>query len=364
MNEHLASENTALIAELAKLQRKQRQQEEEEGRQRQGPSLVAGIPAHQLESLLSLPGTSPAAAVAVPYSSASAVPLDVSEAHAEAPDADQAQKKSVEKKSRAKREMPPEAWDASHSALQLRAQTLETQVELTRLRAEGEVLRAEAAEALTEAQAKQGVINMLQQQLSAAHSQHDKEVKELKRAAKLMGRRTEELTQQLPKAEGDSSIQVSWMSMPMLRPKRSMSAVEASCAFLRTSALHVDALACMHRCCHRSSSSSLLGCQHQNHTTAIHMRSSTVRAAGQPRSGCSIAAKSGSTATDSRTQMHVMHRCRPFGMTMQSRGMHGRQQNVLFRHSSPACRTSAMTWHASWLSEISSSKPEMSGSAT
>ncbi|KAL0044312.1 hypothetical protein WJX82_011048 [Trebouxia sp. C0006] len=120
----------------------------------------------------------------------------------------QLKKKSVEKKSRVKREMPPEAWDASHSALQQRAQTLKTQVKLTRLRAEGEVLRAEASEALTEAQAKQGVINMLQQQLSAAHSQHDKEVKELKRAAKLMGRRTEELTQQLPKTDGDSSLQV------------------------------------------------------------------------------------------------------------------------------------------------------------
>lgn len=225
MNEQLASENAALIAELAKLQRKQRQQEEEEGRQRQGPSLVAGIPAHQLESLLSLPGTSPAAAVAVPCSSsASSVPPEVSEAHADVSDADQAKKKSVvEKKSMAKREMPPEAWDASHSALQWRAQTLETQVELTRLRAEGEVLRAEAAEALTEAQTKQGVINMLQQQLSAAHSQHGKEVKELKRAAKLTERRTEELTQQLPKTDDDSSIQVSWMSMSMLMPERCIS---------------------------------------------------------------------------------------------------------------------------------------------
>ena len=229
MNEHLASENAALIAELAKLQRKERQQEEEEGRQRRCPSLVAGIPAHQLESLLSLPGTSPAAAAAVPCSSlASSVPLDMPEAHAEAPDADQAQKKSVEKKSRVKREMPPEAWDASHSALQQRAQTLKTQVKLTRLRAEGEILRAEAAEALTEAQAKQGVINMLQHQLSAAHSQHDKEVKELKRAAKLMGRRTEELTQQLPKTDGDSSLQVSWMSMSMFTPECLM---DGSCSY-------------------------------------------------------------------------------------------------------------------------------------
>ena len=229
INEHLASENAALIAELAKLQRKERQQEEEEGRQRRCPSLVAGIPAHQLESLLSLPGTSPAAAAAVPCSSlASSVPLDMPEAHAEAPDADQAQKKSVEKKSRVKREMPPEAWDASHSALQQRAQTLKTQVKLTRLRAEGEILRAEAAEALTEAQAKQGVINMLQHQLSAAHSQHDKEVKELKRAAKLMGRRTEELTQQLPKTDGDSSLQVSWMSMSMFTPECLM---DGSCSY-------------------------------------------------------------------------------------------------------------------------------------
>ena len=224
MNEHLASENAALIAELAKLQRKQRQQEEEEGRQRQGPSLIAGIPAHQLESLLSLPGTSPAAAMAVPCSSlASSAPLDVSEAHAEAQGANEAKKQSL-----AKRQTAPEAWNASHSALQQRAQTLKTQVKLTRLRAEGEVLRAEAAEALTEAQAKQGVINMLQQQLSAAHSQHDKEVKELKRAAKLMGRRTEELTQQLPKTDGDSSLQVSWMSMSMFTPE---SLMDGSCSY-------------------------------------------------------------------------------------------------------------------------------------
>jgi len=232
MNEHLASENAALIAELAKLQRRQRQQEEEEGRQRQGPSLVAGIPAHKLESLLSLPRTSPAAAVAVPCSSsASSGPADAPEAHAEAPDADQAQKKSVEKKSVAKREKLPEAWDASQSALLQRAQTLETQVELTRLRAEGKILRAEAAEALTEAQTKQGVINMLQQQLSAAHGQHGKEVKELKRAAKLTERRTEELTQQLPMTNGDSSFQVSWLSMSMLTPERCMSGMNYNCAY-------------------------------------------------------------------------------------------------------------------------------------
>ena len=256
MNEQLASENAALIAELAKLQPKQRQQEDDEGRQRQGPSLVAGIPAHQLESLLSLPGTSPAAAVAVPCSSlASSVPADVAEAHAEAPHADHAQKKKVEEKSVAKREMPLEVGDASHSALQRRAQTLETQVELTRLRAEGEVLRAEAAEALTEAQTKQGVINMLQQQLSAAHSQHDKEVKELKRAAKLTERRTEELTQQLPKTDGDSSLRVSWLSM--LRPESH----ERQLCTQKTSALHVETLAHMHRRRHCSPSSSLLGCQ-------------------------------------------------------------------------------------------------------
>ncbi|DBB05703.1 TPA: hypothetical protein ACH3X1_012310 [Trebouxia sp. C0004] len=201
MNEQLASENAALVGELAKLQRKQRQQREDEGRQRQGPSLVAGIPAHQLESLLSLPGTSPAAAVVVPCSSSSSsVPLDMLEAHTEAQDADKAQKKSV-----AQREMVPEAWDASHSVLQWRAQTLETQVELTRLRAEGVILRAEAAKALAEAQTAQGVINMLQRQLNAAHSQHDKEVKELRRATE---RRSEELTQQLPKTNDDSSQQV------------------------------------------------------------------------------------------------------------------------------------------------------------
>jgi len=265
MNEQLASENAALIAELAKLQRKQRQQEEEEGRQRQGPSLVAGIPAHQLESLLSLPGTSSAAAVAVPCSSsASSVPPDVSEAHAEAPDANEAKKKSL-----AKRETAPEAWDASHSALQWRAQTLETQVELTRLRAKGEILRAEAVEALTEAQTKQGLINMLERQLSAAHSQHGKEVKELKRAAKLTERRTEELTQQLPMTNGDSSFQVSWLSMIVLMPERCMSTMEDNYANRGSLPRMLMLFACELRCRHCSSS---LGCQQVSalHNSNIH----------------------------------------------------------------------------------------------
>jgi len=283
MNEHLASENAALIAELAQMQRKQRQQGEDEGRQRQGPSLVAGIPAHQLESLFSLPGTSPAAAIAVPCSSsASSVPPDVSEAHPEAQDADEAQKKSV-----AKRETPPEVWDASHSALQRRAQELETQVELTRLRAEGEILRAEAAEAVAEAQTKQGLINMLQRQLSAAHSQHDKEAKDLKRAAKLMERRTEELTQQPPKTEGDSSLQVSWMSKPMLTFERCMSAMADSCAYR-------GSLLCMLMLLHACTDAAIAlphhpywdVSRHQHHTTATHISSSTVLAAGHPCSGC------------------------------------------------------------------------------
>lgn len=252
MNEHLASENAALIAELTKLQRKQKQQGEEVWRQKQGPSLVAGVPAHQLESLLSLPGTSPAAAVAVPCSSsASSVPLNISEAHAEAPGANEAEKTSL-----ARRETAPD-WDASHATLQQRAQTLEAQMELTRLAAEGEILRAEADKAATAAQTKQGVIYMLQRQLSAAHSQHDKEVKDLKRAAKLMERRTEELAQQLPKANGDSALQVSCVSMTMLMPERCMSVMQASCAYrgsLLCTSMHLyactdAAIALPHRPC-------------------------------------------------------------------------------------------------------------------
>jgi len=68
MNEHLASKHADFIAELVKLQHRQRQQDGDEGHQKQGPSLVAGIPAHQLVCLLSLPGTSPVAQHLEPFS--------------------------------------------------------------------------------------------------------------------------------------------------------------------------------------------------------------------------------------------------------------------------------------------------------
>jgi len=210
MNEHLASENAALIAELAKLQRKQRSQDAEQRRQKQIPALVAGIPTDQLESLLSIPGTlaiptatgpsssSAGAAGAASSSSLHESSLPLSSA------ADEAQRKSDSKSLSVS-----DSWHASHSALHQRAQDLVAQVELTQLRAECEVLRAEAAEAATQTQTKQGVVITLQRQLNAAHAQHQKEVKELKKATKQVERRAEDLVQQLPKTVDDSSVQVS-----------------------------------------------------------------------------------------------------------------------------------------------------------
>ena len=185
MNEQLASENAALIAELAKLQRKQRIQAIEAGRQKQSPNSVAEIPTNQLESLLSLPGTAAAAAVASSSSSQAA---------------DEQQSKAM---------TPSESWNGSHAILQQRAQHLQTRVELTHLRAEGEMLKAEAAEAAAQAQTKQGVVITLQRQLNAAHTQHQKEIKELKKAAKQIERRAEELAHQLPNSSDDSPLQVS-----------------------------------------------------------------------------------------------------------------------------------------------------------
>ena len=189
MNEHLASENAALIAELAKLQRKQRIQAIDEGRQKQSPNSVDEILTNQLVSLLSSPGTAAAAAVASSSSSQAA---------------DEEQRKGDSKAM-----TPSESWNGSHAILQQRAQHLQTRVELTHLRAEGEMLKAEAAEAAAQAQTKQGVVITLQRQLNAAHTEHQKEIKELKKAAKQIERRAEELAHQLPKSSDDSPLQVS-----------------------------------------------------------------------------------------------------------------------------------------------------------
>lgn len=198
MNEHLARENAALIAELAKLQCKQRSQIADQGRQRPGPSLVAGLPSDQLESLLSYPGTASAAAAA-----ASAL-SDESSAQANAGVTDAPAKEGDDSMLTA-----PERCDTPHAALYHRAQHLETQMELIRVKAECEGLRAEAAEAAGCAETKQGITNMLRRQLSAAHTQHEKEMRDLRKAAKLIERRAEELAQQLPKAAVDPSLQVS-----------------------------------------------------------------------------------------------------------------------------------------------------------
>lgn len=210
MNEQLARENAALIAELAKLQCKQRSQVADQGRQRHGPSLVAGIPSDQLESLFSYPGTASAAAAAAPSSSSTAAAnaaasalSDDSSAQANASSIDVTAKESDDSMLTA-----PEHCDTPHAALYHRAQHLETQMELIHVKAECEGLRAEAAEAAGCAETRQGITNMLRRQLNAAHTQHEKETRDLRKAAKLIERRAEELAQQLPKAAVDPSLQV------------------------------------------------------------------------------------------------------------------------------------------------------------
>lgn len=206
MNEQLASENAALIAELAKVERQQTRQAIQKGRQREFPALVAGIPAKTLESLLSLPGTAAAATADQPSSAASTV----------------RQLSSVSTKGCNEKTEPDNnltnvaegfastlgtAWVDTHSSLQQRAQQLDAQIELTQLRSEIETLKAEVADAAAQALTKQGLIHTLQRQLSAADSQHQQEIKELKRAAKQAERRSEQLAQQPNKAD-DSSVQV------------------------------------------------------------------------------------------------------------------------------------------------------------
>ena len=245
MNEHLATENAALIAELANLQRKQRNEALQEGRRQQSSDLVAGVPKTQLESLLStsdqqdtadhaVPSSSSAARSAAPSSPASAAALTSSSSQlaaagssaAEAavpasssaggglftsPEADATLGRKEEEEhadSAAARSSLTESQQSTHSDLQQRAQLLETQVELTHLKAECEMLRSATAEAAAQAETKQGVVITLQRQLADAISQHQKEVRELKKAAKQVERQADELSQQLPKKADESTTQV------------------------------------------------------------------------------------------------------------------------------------------------------------
>ncbi|KAL3142275.1 hypothetical protein ABBQ38_002618 [Trebouxia sp. C0009 RCD-2024] len=192
MNEQLASENAALIAELAQVQRRQNRQAIQEGRQR-GPALVAGIPAKTLEGFLSLPGTAAAATADQSF------PADAT-THGEEAEQDGKSANVIEGSA----SIP---WVDTHSILHQRTQQLDAQMELTRLKSENETLKAEAAEAAAEAVNKQGLIHTLRRQLSTADSQHQEEVKQLKRAAKQLERRCEKLAQQLPDKTDDSSVQ-------------------------------------------------------------------------------------------------------------------------------------------------------------
>ena len=207
MNEHLAKENAALIGELAKLQRKQRNQAAEQGRQQQFPESVVGIPRDKFARLLSAPG-----AEAAEVAEASAASLSSA-------DGDNSSHTNRLAKTGNPGEEPNSSisssgfaddWDSMHSALRQRTQLLETQFELTRLRAECEMLKAATSEAAAQAETKQGLVATLQRQLADATTQHQREVRELKKAAKQVERRSEELSQQLPKKADDSTLQVKW----------------------------------------------------------------------------------------------------------------------------------------------------------
>lgn len=198
MNEQLASENAALIAELAKVQRRHARQAVQERRQRDTPALVAGVPAKTLEGFLSLSATAAATAPADQSSSTNAT--------ARGKEAEQDEKSAsvvegVESTSCA-------AWSDAHLSLHQRAQQLDVQIELTRLKSGNETLKAEAAEAAAKALNKQDLLQTLQRRLSAAASQHQQEVKQLKRAAKQLETRCEQLALQLPSKTDDSSVQV------------------------------------------------------------------------------------------------------------------------------------------------------------
>lgn len=199
MNEQLASENAALIAELAKVQRRHSRQAVQKGRQRDTPALVAGVPAKTLEGFLSLSATAAAATAPADRSSSTNATAQGKEAEQDGKSASVVE--GVESTSCA-------AWSDAHLSLHQRAQQLDAQIELTRLKSEKETLKAEAAEAAAKALNKQDLLQALQRQLSAAASQHQQEVKQLKRAAKHLETRCEQLALQLPNQADDSSVQV------------------------------------------------------------------------------------------------------------------------------------------------------------
>lgn len=207
MNEQLASENAALISELATVQRQRTRQVFQEGRQKEVPALVAGIPAKTLESFLSPPGAAAAAAADQPSLAASTVGQTSAQSMGGC-DEEAGQGCSRDNVPKDSAKPLSTAWIDAHSDLHRRTQQLDAQIELTQLRSEVEVLKAEAAEATADAVTKEGLIHTLQRQLRDADSQHQREIKELKRAAKQVERRAEQLAQQLPKKADDSSVQV------------------------------------------------------------------------------------------------------------------------------------------------------------
>ena len=205
MNEQLASENAALITELAMVQRRLTRQAIQEGRQKETPALVAGIPAKTLESLLSPPGVAAAAAADKPSSAASTICQMSSQSMGGCDDEQDCGLKITAERLASSSST---AWTDAHSSLHQRTQQLGTQIELTQLRSEVETLKAEVAEAAARDVTKQGLIHTLQRQLRDADSQHQQEIKELKKAAKQIEKRAEQLAQQLPKTADDSSVQV------------------------------------------------------------------------------------------------------------------------------------------------------------
>lgn len=207
MNEQLASENAALITELASMQRHLTRRAIQEGRQKEVPVLVAGVPAKTLESFLSPPGTAAAAAADKPSSAASTVCQMSSQSMGRC-DEEVEQDLGLDKVAEGFSNTPSTAWADIHSSLHQRTQQLDTQIELTQLRSEIESLEAQAAEAAAHDLTKQGLIHTLQRQLRDADSQHQQEMKESKKAAKQIEKRAEQLAQQLPKKAEDSSMQV------------------------------------------------------------------------------------------------------------------------------------------------------------
>ena len=204
MNEQLASENAALIMELATVQRRLTRQAIQEGRQKKVPALVAGKPAKVLESLLSPPATAAAEQASSAASTACPMlPQSVGGRHEEVERRD-----DLNNAAEPCSKMLSTVWTDAQSSLHRRTQQLDAQIELTQLRAKTESLKAEAAEAAARDVTKQGLIYTLQRQLRDADSQHQQEVKELRKAAKQLEKRAEQLSQQLPQKFDDSTVQV------------------------------------------------------------------------------------------------------------------------------------------------------------